>query len=412
MTTSNAQTAFVWIWLPGEADPVVAGRLEKHGDRLLFTYGQSYRGREGAIPFSPLELPLKAGTFEPEGMNIVHPCLRDAAPDAWGRRVVEYKNNDLKAAADELDYMMLSGSDRIGALDFQESSTEYQPRGLGHPDLNQLLEAVSLLEQNEPLPPELDRALLHGSSVGGARPKALINDADQQHIAKFSSTTDTHNVVKGEYAAMRLAKLACIDVAEVSLQKSLNKDVLLVRRFDRYCTDKGVCRRAMLSGLSLLGLNEMEPQYASYQDLADLIRQRFDKPRETLHELYRRLIFNILIGNTDDHARNHAAFWDGDRLKLTPAYDLCPIMHTGQEATQVMQLGGAEGNHSTLTNVLSICASFQLDEYTARDVINTLLDCVEVNWSVVCDEAEMTDIERNRLWQRAILNPYCLQGWE
>jgi serine/threonine-protein kinase HipA len=343
-------------------------------------------------------------------MNTVHPCLRDAAPDAWGRRIIGYQYPAL--AADELDYMLLSSSDRIGALDFQESSTDYRPRGLDHPALIELLEAASLIEQNQPLPPELDHALLHGTSVGGARPKALVDDGDHQYIAKFSSTTDTYTVVKGEYAAMRLAKLVGIDVAEVSLKKSLGKDVLLVKRFDRYRTNNGVCRRAMLSGLSLLRLNEMEARYASYQEFAELIRQRFANPRATLHELYRRLVFNVIIGNTDDHARNYAAFWDGKSLILSPAYDLCPQMRTGREATQAMQLGGAEGNHSTLSNVLSICASFQLDEETAREMIEEILACVKENWSTICDEAKMTRVECDRFWQRAILNPYCLQGWE
>jgi len=408
--TSNAQAAFVWIWLPGEVEPVVAGRLEKRGGRLLFTYGRSYRERENAIPLSALELPLQAGTFEPQGMNTVHPCLRDAAPDAWGRRIIGYQHPAL--AADELDYMLLTSSDRIGALDFQETSTDYQPRGLDHPALHELLEAASLIERNQPLSPELEHTLLHGTSVGGARPKALIDDGDQQYIAKFSSTTDTYNVVKGEYAAMRLAKLAGIDVAEVSLQESLGKDVLLVRRFDRYRTSKGMCRHSMLSGLSLLGLNEMEARYASYQNFAELIRQRFVNPRATLHELYRRLVFNIVIGNTDDHARNTAAFWDGKSLSLTPAYDLCPQMRTGREATQAMQIGGAEGNHSTLTNVLSIYASFQLDKDTAREMIEKIVACVKENWFAICSEAEMPRNECDRFWQRAIVNPYCLHGWK
>ena len=409
MMTSNASAAFVWVWLPGEVDPVVAGRLEQQGDRLLFTYGRSYRELSNAIALSPIELPLQKGTFEPVGMNTIHPCLRDAAPDAWGRRVVAYKYPGLDAG--ELDYLLLSGSDRIGALDFQPSSTEYVPRGINHPELGELLEAASLIERNQLLPPSLDHALLHGTSVGGARPKALISDGNEQYIAKFSSNTDTHNVVKGEYVAMRLAKQAGIDAAEVLLKNTLGRDVLLVKRFDRTPIEEGVCRHAMLSGLSLLGLNEMEARYASYQKLADLIRQHFISPRETLHELYRRLVFNILIGNTDDHARNHAAFWNGKVLLLTPAYDLCPQVRTGQEATQAMQLEGVEGSHSTLNNVLSICASFQLDTESAREIINALLAIIEKYWPEMCDEAGMTTVERERFWQRAILNPYCFQGW-
>ncbi len=111
MTTSNATTAFVWIWVLGAVEPVVAGRLEKQDGYLLFTYGQSYRALSSAMAFSPVELPLQAGTFEPMGTNTVHPCLRDATPDAWGRRVVAYKYPRL--AADELDFMLLSSSDRM-----------------------------------------------------------------------------------------------------------------------------------------------------------------------------------------------------------------------------------------------------------------------------------------------------------
>ncbi len=194
---------------------------------------------------------------------------------------------------------------------------------------------------------------------------------------------------------MRLVKRVGIDVADVSLQNVLGRDVLLVKRFDRTPVEKGVCRHAMLSGLSLQGLNELEARYASYRDLADLIRQRFDEPKETLHELYRRLVFNILMGNTDDHVRNHAAFWDGKILRLTPAYDLCPQVRTGLEATQAMQLEGVEGNHSTLSNVLSICESFQLSTENGRDIILSLSVIVEKNWSEVCDEARMTMVERD-----------------
>ncbi|TNF34229.1 MAG: type II toxin-antitoxin system HipA family toxin [Gammaproteobacteria bacterium] len=409
MTISSAQNAYVWIWLPGEVKPVVAGYIQKHGSQHFFTYGRSYRERSNAITISPLELPLQSGTFEPAGLNNIHSCLRDGAPDAWGRRVVNYKNPGFEP--DELDYMLLSGSDRIGALDFQQSSTEYQPRGLDHPELDDLIRATEFVEKNQPLPAELDYALLHGTSVGGARPKALINDNGQQYIAKFSSSTDTYNVVKAEFVAMRLAQLADINVAQVRLTTSLGKDVLLIKRFDRIVTNQGQCRRIMLSGLSLLGLNEMEARYASYISLAELIRQHFSEPKKTLEELFRRLVFNILVGNTDDHARNHSAFWDGKALSLTPAYDVCPQPRVGQEATQAMSLEGSEGNHSTLTNCLSISNAFQIDKEHATEMIEALVNTVKDNWTSVCDEAEMTEIEKSRLWQRAILNPYCLQNW-
>ncbi len=407
--TSNATDAFVWVWLPGKTAPIVAGRIEKHGTLHHFTYGRSYREREDAIALSPFELPLQAGTFEPVGMNTIHSCLRDAAPDAWGRRVIGYRHPDL--AADELDYLLLSGSDRIGALDFQASAAEYVPREANHSKLDDLLQAAQLLEAQQRLPPELEHALIRGTSIGGARPKALIDQGGKHFIAKFASSTDVYPIVKAEYIAMRLAALAGLSVAPVSLTSALGKDVLLIERFDRADTAAGTIRRFMLSGLSLLELNEMEARYASYGELADRVRQRFADPKPTLEELYRRLIFNVLVGNTDDHARNHSAFWDGRQLSLTPAYDICPQLRTGQEATQAMNIGGTAGNASTLANVLSVCDKFQLREADARTIITQLITVLEDQWQAVCDEAGLAQTERTRLWGRVVLNPYCLQGW-
>jgi len=173
------------------------------------------------------------GTFEPEGLNEIHSCLRDAAPDAWGQRVIHYKYPYLSLS--ELDYMLLSGSHRIGALYFQQSSTDYKARESSLPQLQDLLQAAQLIEAGKPLPPELDHALLHGSSVGGARPKALMSDSHTQYIAKFSSSTDYYDVVKAEYIAMKQAQMASIDVAEVQLEQSTGK--VWVKRFDRIAHD-------------------------------------------------------------------------------------------------------------------------------------------------------------------------------
>ena len=162
-------------------------------------------------------------------------------------------------AADELDYLLLSGSDRIGALDFQARASEYVPRESNHPTLDDLLQAAEMLESNRPLPPELERALLRGTSIGGARPKALIDNDGKHFIAKFGSTTDAYPVVKTEYIGMRLAALAGLATAKVALASSLGKDVLMIERFDRIDTPTGKARRLMLSGLSLLELNEKSP---------------------------------------------------------------------------------------------------------------------------------------------------------
>jgi serine/threonine-protein kinase HipA len=410
MITSNASQAFVWIWLPESLKSIVAGKISHIDGKYHFIYGRSYLEHPNAISLSPIELPQQRGTFEPEGLNDIHACLRDGAPDAWGRRVIDYEYPNFNP--NELDYLLLSGSNRIGALDFQHSSTDYQARNSYSLPLQYLLQAAQLIEAKKNLPPELDRALLHGTSVGGARPKVVVTENHTQKIAKFSASTDHYDVVKAEYVAMKLAQIAGIEVAQVQLIKVKGKDILLVTRFDRIPHQQTFKRRFMLSGLSLLKLNEMEARYASYRQLAELIRHQFSNPTVSLHELFKRIVFNILVGNTDDHARNHAAFWDGMALSLTPAYDICPQNRTGQVATQAMNLEGKQGNHATLVNALSICHDYRLEETEAKEMINELISIINDHWLNVCDEARLTKKARQRLWNNAVFNPYCFEGWE
>jgi serine/threonine-protein kinase HipA len=409
-TIESANQAFVWVWLPGDVNPVVSGKISKEGDFYTFHYGRSYLENTKAIALSPVELPLKSEKFVPKGLNTIHSCLRDASPDAWGRRLIEYQYSAINP--NELDYMLLSGSNRIGALDFQSSSLDYFPREIQNIHLEELLTVAELIDKNQPLSEHLASLLVRGTSIGGARPKALIYDDHQGYIAKFGLSSDLYDIIKSEYVGMRLAKLIGIEVAEVKLHSVMNKNVLLIKRFDRYPVENGIARRLMLSGLSLLELNEMEARYANYPDLADLIRQKFIDPKRYLRELYRRLIFNVLIGNTDDHARNISAFWDGKNLSLTPAYDLCPQMRFGQIATQAMAINGVEGNYSTLINVLSICEYFQMDSIEAKNMIQTIVSDIEKYWIQVCEEANMNTQERERLWKNIIFNPFCFQGWK
>src|SRR6056297_3884370 len=402
--------AYVWIWLPGITQPVVAGRITRDRDRLIFNYGQSYLARKEGIPIYEPELPLRSGTILPEPGLTMAGCLRDAAPDAWGRRVIlnrTFGRSDKDAdigALDELTYLLESGSDRIGALDFQKSPTEYVPRAAQAATLEELLSAAEKVEKGVPLTPELDQALFHGSSLGGARPKAMIEDGDKKLIAKFSSLTDTYNVVKAEFIAMRLAEKAGLSVAPVRLEHVAGKDVLLVDRFDRMKSEGGWQRKAMVSALTIFGLDEMMARYASYADLTETIRHRFTAPKDTLRELFRRLVFNIVCGNTDDHARNHAAFWDGNQLTLTPAYDICPQNRTGNEASQAMLITG-ESRRSTLATCMEAAPNFQLDERAAAKIITDMLETVRAEWQNACEEADLSEVDQNLFWERIFLNP-------
>lgn len=271
--------------------------------------------------------------------------------------------------------------------------------------MEELIESVERVEKGVPLTPELDQALFHGSSIGGARPKALIQDKGKKYVAKFSSSADLYSVVKAEFVAMRLAALSGLNVAPVKLIKAANKDVLLIERFDRKQKDQGWTRKAMISALTLLGLDDMMARYASYETFAEIIRHRFTDPKATLEEVFSRLVFNILCGNMDDHARNHAAFWNGKELTLTPAYDICPQGRTGNEASQAMLISG-NNNLSQLKSCLETAHNFLLSEVQARAIFEKMISAIKRHWDGVCEEAELSEVDKKLLWSRQFLNPF------
>lgn len=422
ISSATYNEAFVWIWLPEATDPVIAGKLEVDNGNLLFNYGKSYLERlnnpgpaSQAISIYEKELPLKGGVLPLlDGLNMPG-CIRDCAPDAWGRRVIINKKLGLKGAdtdttqLDELTYLLESGSDRVGALDFQLSPTEYVPRLSANVALGDLLKSTERVEKGVPLTSELDQALFHGTAIGGARPKVLIEEGSKKYVAKFPLSSDLYNIVKAEFIAMRLARHVGLDVAPVKLEKVSHKDVLLIERFDRKKVKSGWHRRSMISALTLFGLDDMMARYASYETLAEIIRHKFTTPSATLKELFSRLIFNILCGNTDDHARNHAAFWDGKMLSLTPAYDICPQGRTGNEASQAMLISG-ENRMSKIAGCIDAAHNFLLSKDEALVIFEHQKEVIEKNWHEVCDEAQLSKVDRNLLWGRQFLNPFVFEG--
>lgn len=342
-------------------------------------------------------------------------CIRDASPDAWGRRVLINRKFGLAGVSagqvelDELCCLLESGSDRIGALDFQLSPARYVPRHAEHASLEDLCMAAENVDRGVPLSPELDRALLHGTSLGGARPKVLLQDGERRYIAKFSSANDHYSVVKAEFIAMRLAQHVGLDVAPVQLRSVLGKDVLLIERFDRVLRDGQWHRRAMVSALTLLELDEMMAAYASYEKLAEIVRHRFVDPKPSLRELFSRIVFNILCGNTDDHARNHAAFWNGRTLSLTPAYDICPQSRAGQQASQAMLIHGAERG-SQVGVCIAAARVFLLSREEAIAIVRQQVRIIESQWSAVCEEAGLGEVDRAFFWRRQFMNPFAFYG--
>ena len=416
MTTSTSERptgAFVWVWMPGATDPVVAGRVGGTSDGYRFAYGESYLAREGAISLFTPELPLRAGWINhPDGMDMAG-CLWDSSPDSWGQRVIIARltgRHGLAADAVELDkltFLLESGSNRIGALDFQTSATTYTSR-TETATLDELHAAATALQAGV-LRPELATALVDGTAVGGARPKVLVRGGDTEHIAKLSTSSDLYPVVKAEAVGLELATRAGIATASYRLARSLGRDVLLVERFDR---GPGGTRRMLVSGLTMLGFGDfLGARYSSYPDLLDVLRRMSPTGKDLARTVFERIVLNILISNTDDHARNHAAFWDGRHLDLTPAYDLCPQPRSGTEANQAMDLTRAGARDARLATMANAAGEYDLTLAQARELIDAQVTTIRESWNEVADLARLSTLERQAMYGRQILPPYAFDGY-
>lgn len=405
---ASTSDLYVWVWLTGETAPVPAGRLRPIGDGLAFAYGRRYLERPNALSLSPT-LPLGTETFEPTADLGMPGALRDGAPDAWGRRVIlnaltGARGSDADVTVlNEATYLLASGSNRLGAIDFQASPTAYVARG-DSASLDDLNRAARTIDEGGILPPELAAALLEGTAMGGARPKALVTDGGEQYIAKFSTSADVLPVVGAEAACLALARHVGVRVPESRVVSSLGRDVLLVKRFDR--PGDGT-RRLVLSALTLTGLGEMTARYGSYLDLLASLREHGDDAGE---ELFRRVALNIAISNTDDHLRNHAAFWNGERLTLTPAYDLSPMNRSGETAAQALPYGSDGERESNLARLVQHSAQFGLSRAAGREIVTAMVETIHENWLEAADHARLTDANRRALWGRQILNPGALYG--
>ena len=399
----RARRVFVWTWLPGEPAPVVAGAVDRVGaDRLDFTYARSYLDNDGAISLYVPELPLLRGAQEPLGGLTVAACLKDATPDSWGERVI---GNRLGSGDQELSietYMLESGSNRLGAIDFQESPEEYRPR-VDTASLDELYDAAEKVIAGEPLNPAIGDALMNGTAIGGAHPKVLISDeSGVEYIAKLSISTDVHPWIPAEAVAIELARRCGIDVPSARVIESMGRKVLLIERFDRL---SGGRRRHVVSGLTMLGFDALlGARYGSYPEMLDVLRELGRAPQDIGRSLFERVVFNVAIGNNDDHARNHAAFWDGQSLELTPAFDLTPQVRSTDTSAQAMAIGRDGSRASQFSVCVAAAADYGLSRPEAREIVDRIVSTIEDHWRDAADSTGMSEADRNLLWKRSILN--------
>lgn len=380
---------YVFIHPPGQTEAVPAGRLElvsRDGELLTsrFQYGQRYRERIDAMDVDPVSLPLAGETAvarEPVNGLVLFGAIRDAAPDAWGRRVIE---NRLGRAGPlpEVDYLDHAGSDRSGALDIR-TNRDSTPRESSLPasvDLPYLLEAVERIEAGEAVPARLAHFFEGGPTMGGMRPKAVIHDGGRQYVAKFPSTSDRRfNVPAVEYATLVLARECGLDVPETRLIRiDGERAAMLIERFDREPAEGGFARRHMVSALTMLGVSELQSLDQSYEAIAGVISSRGAAAyvaRDRV-ELFKRMVFNILVTNNDDHLRNHAFLYDpaGRGWRLSPLYDVVPSPEVGTD--RFLNLAaGPQGRAARLDNALAGAGAFGLRRSEAAPIVKELVAC-------------------------------------
>jgi len=387
---NQAMECFVYVTLPGQTEAVTAGRFvpikSRDGTPLgKFVYGKSYLARNDAAEIDPLELKLSDETYETTRLGGVFGALRDAGPDYWGRRVIEKYSG--KTVLGEIDYLLESPDDRAGALGFGLGQEPPAPRRTFNKtlDLSKLQKIADDIVRDEidekaPDAAQIQELMLIGTSMGGARPKTVVEDEQGLWIAKFNRPDDRWNFAKVEHAMLILAKKCGISAAESRVARVGGKDVLLVHRFDRFKTEKGYARTRMISGLTLLQADENERERWSYISMAEEMRRVVAKPSKDVPELFRRMCFNALISNLDDHPRNHALIAKAREWNLSPAYDLTPSPVIAQDQRDLAMICGDRVRLACASNVMSQHTRFLLGPAEAKKIIDDMRQSVSATW--------------------------------
>lgn len=389
--------------------PVPAGLLtmtnEPRNQLATFAYGRRYLERPDRIPVDPVSLPLHdAGTsrtFRTEEGFAVFGGIRDAAPDGWGQYLMYKAMGDRLPS--EIDLILASGEHRVGALSFGPTPVRPEritPWGDGFVPgeeftLEELAEAAERAQHVDELDENLRALLAASSSLGGARPKAATTLRDQPWIAKFQKRGDSFPECRVELATMRLAAECGLDVPSLDFRRVLDRDIYLIERFDRIPHGDWLERRPFASGLTMLAAHESEVSSYSYADLAGVIRQYGTRVRTDLHELFRRMVLNILVTNDDDHLRNHGFLFDGTGWRLSPLYDVVPKPQLGLERRLVLGVG-PDGRNATLENALAGAAVFDLGHDEASAIVDEMRRIVARRWETLYADADISAADRAR----------------
>ena len=310
------------------------------------------------------DLPLIKREFFPVDKETAAGAVDDARPDRWGERVIRLLDKPARLAV--LDFLFYAGDERFGALGVSVSPDQYLARGMGPlpllADAQEIERLIGQILAGEPIDEHQRRLIAPGATLGGARPKALLNVDGQAWLLKFNEPFEPIDTPMVEHATMTLAEQAGIRVAGTMPVKVRQGHALAIKRFDR---GEGLRRHALSANVALKAAG----QALAYPELAQWLRRRGVASgglnREQMKELFRRMVFNILIDNTDDHEKNHVLLMaDSGEYELSPAFDVLP---SGQALGYQQMRVGASGADSTLANALSECDQFGMKKTEATD---------------------------------------------
>ena len=428
MTSDAPRECFVYITLPGETEPVTAGRFVLSVDRRgvpegRFVYGRRYLERPDAVALDPVELKLAQRTYATASMGGVFGALRDASPDYWGRRIIQRHLG--KVQPGEMDYLLNSPDDRAGALGFGLNQMPPAPKRRFNRTLDlatvQAIADAIMADEDQPVAggagdgdggrdvgregpadadhDQVEKLMVIGTSMGGARPKAVVEDDDGLWLAKFNRPDDPWNNARVEHAMLSLGRACGLVTAESRVVEVAGRDVLLVKRFDREKTEAGYRRARMVSALTLLRAEDtyQSRDKWSYVLLAEELRRVCAQPRQSTSELFRRMCFNALISNVDDHPRNHAVLARAADWSLSPAYDLTPAVPVSLERRDLAMACGDAGRYANADNLLSQSARFLLEADEARALVDAMEAQVRASWYAITRAAGASPRDCDRI---------------
>ncbi len=390
-SSRQQQSVYVYLQLPQSMEVVTAGLYALDVLQGVvtgsFVYSPKYLARPDAVPLEPYELPLSPRRVQTVKLKGIFGILRDGSPDDWGRRIIE--KNMARSDLSEADYLLNSPEDRAGALSFGRNKVPPAPvRSFNQViHLEALLAATATLADDESsdrigTTGQIVDLLQPGTSMGGARPKNVVEDDEGLWLAKFPEKGDRWNNARVEGAMLALAQACGLRVARHRIQTIAGQDVLLVQRFDRVRTEAGYLRHRMASGLTALGAEDSHGDRSkwSYLLLADELRRRSGQTASDLEELFGRMVFNALISNTDDHPRNHALIATSATWELSPAYDLTPNPLMSLEKRDLAMSCGVFNRYANRANLLSQHGQFKLSLAHATAIIDRMQKVVNSSW--------------------------------